>query len=429
MTNQPNDEKESVFLDPVEPRKKRDDAVKDDLTADDLRLQTETPHEHRDFIDTENSQTPPALLAPQPRRHCSGRPQKPKKKRTTKQKVLFVLLIVLLVIVGLLLVAVGTLVVLYHIGRAEMLPSDDVVLTAPQEVLQKPGVTVSDNGRLVTYNGKKYRFNTNRTNILCIGKDNKKTGEVSDIGEHGQADTIILLSIDTETGKMDALPISRDTITDVELYREDGSYHGMEKTQLCLSFAYGAEDAPSCENVVEAVTRLLYGIPVNTYFCIDLGAIPLLNDAVGGVTVNALSDFPNRHGELIKKGTTITLYGTDAEYYVRFRDTDLLDSNNDRMARQKQYLDAFFNTTMAATKKDLNVPLALFDKASANSTTTLNPSRITFLTTTLVNHNSTLGFHSIKGEIVEGDDGFAEFIVDETALYETILDIFYTQVV
>lgn len=428
MTNQPNDEKDELLLNPETPHHKRDEAH-GDLTAEDLRLQTELPHEHRDYIDTTDPEMPPSvLLAPQSRRHHkSGKPKKPKKQRTTKQKVLLALLIVLLVIVGLLLVAVGTLIVLYHIGRSEMLPTDDVVLTAPQEVLQKPGVAVTDNGRYVTYNGQKYEFNQNRTNILCIGKDKSKTGETSDIGEHGQADTLVLLSIDTETGDMDAIPISRDTITDIELYREDGSYHGMEKTQLCLSYAYGAEDIPSCENVTKAVTRLLYGVPINTYFCIDLAAIPLLNDSVGGVTVTALSDFRHADGSLIKKGTTITLQGTTATNYVRSRNTEQLDSNNARMERQKQYIGAFFETTMTATKNDLNVPLNLFNKVSNNCTTTLNPSRITFLTTTLVNHNSALEFHSIKGEVVEGDDGYAEFIVDETALYETILNVFYTK--
>ena len=36
--------------------------------------------------------------------------------------------------------------------------------------------------------------------------------------------------------------------------------------------------------------------------------------------------------------------------------------------------------------------------------------------------------HILQGETVEGED-FEEFYVDETALYELILDVFYEEVV
>lgn len=430
MTNQQNDEFDELILKPEIPHHRRDRDVPSDMTAEDLHLQTETPAQHRDYIDTSSPDTPSVLLEAESHRKSPKKPKNPKKQRTTKQKVLLVLLIIGLTLLGLLIAAATTVTILYFKGRSEMLPDENVVLTVPQSLVDDPSisVTVKDNGRYVTYNNKKYKFNENRTNILCIGKDQTESGVQTDVGLHGQADTLVLLSIDTKTGEIDAIPISRDTVTDVALYREDGSYHGIEKTQICLSYAYSADDVSSCENVVKSVNRLFYGVPINTYFCIDLGAIPLLNDSVGGVTVTALNDFKRVNGTPVKKGTTITLQGLDAERYVRHRNVMLLNSNSLRMERQKQYISAFFETTMAATKKDLNVPLDLLDKVTDNSTTTLNASRITFLTTTLVSNNSALEFHKINGEVVEGDDGYAEFITDEKALYELILKVFYTPV-
>ncbi len=438
MSNQPNDPKTETAADTHAPAAKpyESPAVHaEDLLPHDLKL-TPGPRQPRHIIENQTNTPPTLILEPKPRKiHHTPRTakkadkiEKTKQPLTTKQKVLRVLLIVALVLVAILLIATGTFFVMRHLGKNELLDTDDMVLSAPQQLLDDDAVKITDNGRTVVYNGETYVFNEDRANILCIGTDKETLGnENGVVGTGGQADAIFILSFDTKTGDLDALAIPRDTLADIDVYNTDGKFTGVEHTQICLSFAYGDGKESSCENTVKSVERLLYGIPVNTYFAIDLSAIEILNDAVGGVEVTLPADFKRDDGSIAKAGQTIVLQGTEAERFVRERDIEQLDSNLTRMERQKIFLSSFFKTALSATVKDPGVPLALLDQVPDNSVTNLNASRITYLASTLVAHHGPLEFASVKGEVVKGEDGYAEYIHDEVALYEQILSIFYNK--
>jgi len=392
-----------------------------DLSADDLQLTAEKyVHGVRGTIGQTEDAPPEILIAPS--RHRA----QPKKKKHTLRNIL---LIALACLVGMMGTAVITVVTLQDRGRAHLLPPKDVVVEIPETIQNDPTVEVKDKGRTVIYKDETYRFNESRTNILCIGVDKTSLDlENGVVGSGGQADTLVLLSIDTATGEMDALSISRDTMTDIDEYDEAGNFVGTNNTQLCLAYAYGDGREKSGETTARAVSRLLYNIPISTYFAVDLNSIATLNDAVGGVTVTLLSDFRTSDGITHAAGETVTLYGSDALWYVRMRDTEQLASNADRMARQEQYLTAFASKALTATKSDLQVPLNLFSAVSQDSVTNLTPSKITFLTTKLIRHAQMPSFSAVQGEIVKSeDDGYAEFHVDDTALYEQVLDIFYTK--
>lgn len=395
-----------------------------DLSPTDLKFTPEQgtrERRHRIVFNNKEAVEPTLLIAESDRSHRSHKSRRQKRVRR-------ILLAVLCVFLCLILVTVTTAVILLEQGRSELLASD-VELQIPDNIVQNPQIEILDNGRTITHNGETYIFNENRTNILCIGMDKQEMGlENNLVGTAGQADVLVLVSLDTVTGKMDALTISRDTMVDINLYAADGSFHGVERSQICLAYAYGDGYETSCENVVRSASRLLYGIPINTYVAVDLSVIPTLNDAVGGVNVTLLKDFKRTNGTVCAKGENITLRGEEAERYVRDRDTALLDSNNERMERQKQYVSSFFEAAMTATKNDLQVPLELYNAVSDDCVTTLSPQKISFLASTLVQHDSNLAFFNVKGDVVEGDDGYAEYIVDDDALYEQILQIFYTKV-
>lgn len=55
--------------------------------------------------------------------------------------------------------------------------------------------------------------------------------------------------------------------------------------QASLVFAYGNEKEKSCENTARSVLRLRYGMLIQSYAVLNMEAIILLNDAVGGVEV------------------------------------------------------------------------------------------------------------------------------------------------
>ncbi|MBQ3150008.1 MAG: LCP family protein [Clostridia bacterium] len=281
-----------------------------------------------------------------------------------------------------------------------------------------------DEGKTIVYNGKKYALNDNIVTIAGIGVDREGFGLVNDtVGTAGQADTIIIVALDLDSGKVSAVMIPRDTMVDVDLYSVSGTYVGVDRMQICLSYAYGDGKVTSCENVITSVERILYGIPVNLYGVLELQGIPALNDAVGGITVESLETF-----DKFTKGQRITLYGDDAVIYVRERNAAMLNSDALRRERQIQYLRSFIQKTASSALKNFGIITDLYNVASEYSFTNISLSKLTYLATTLLSKGITFDeIVSLRGELVDADP-YPEYIVDEEAVFETVLSIFYNPV-
>jgi LCP family protein required for cell wall assembly len=344
-------------------------------------------------------------------------PKKTRKKIRPVTVVLGLCAIILVAVVG----VMGSFIILNNQGETQLKQN-----RSPEVIAVPAGVKNDNDGKVILYNGEQYCYNEDNINILFMGIDTSidETSE-EDIGGNGQADTLILASLDSKTGKFSLVNISRDAMVDINLYDTAGEYRGTKEMQICLSYAYGDGKETSCENTLESVSRLLYGMPINAYVAIDYDAISLLNDAIGGVTVEALEDI-NSVG--IKAGETVTLSGEQAHAYVRSRDTSLLDSNNYRMERQKQYLNAFIQKAISEIKGDVTRSLDLYNAATGYMVTDLSTSEVTHLAS-LVVMNGVVGgdMRTVPGEVVEGEK-YAEFIPDDEALYELILDVFYNKV-
>lgn len=340
-------------------------------------------------------------------------------KRKAKKIVLILFLLILFAIIGFLAMKI--------IGQKSMLSHEtqDVIMLEPE----LEDVVVEDQGMSVTYNGEKYIYNENITSVLCMGVDKESLNEEElVVGSAGQADMLMLAVMDTESGKVTLWNISRDSMTEVDVYNVNGDYVKTEKMQACLAFAYGDGKHGSCENVVRAVSRLLYGMPIQSYAAIDLAAIEPLNDAIGGVEV-LIHEEDILHGRF-KPGERVLLMGEDVNFYVTSRRTEIpgepIDSNNNRMARQKQYMTNFIYKVMQKTKEDISTPLNLYNIVKKNDhiITNLDTSKITYLTTKVMKVNfSEDGFLTIPGEVRAGEH--AEYHVDDEALYQMILDTFY----
>lgn len=343
------------------------------------------------------------------------------------------LLIVLAWIIGALLTIGICLVIAFSVscscGMKTLTNYNDMNMTAP--VIDNASVQVGDSGKTVFYKGVTYSFNSDVTSILCIGVDKHELGtDGSDRGgTGGQADALYMIALDTDTGKTKIFAIPRDIVTDIGIYNASGEYLGTEKHQLCLSYAYGDGRETSCKNTVTAVSRLFYQLPINTYFAIDISAIDDLNDAVGGVTVT-LKDNYFYDTNFVRRyaGETITLYGANASKYVRVREVSDLESTTDRMSRQINYLEAFTSKALSMTKQDLSTPVTLYNIVQENSETNLTTSTITALATCLISNGVTdIEFIKVPGTLTS-DGTYAEYVVDEEAFYEMILDVYYTPV-
>lgn len=337
------------------------------------------------------------------------------KKKRTRKVVLWVFLSVLIIIVALLVSAAVAIGVMYNKGKVSM-SNEEIKVTAPD------GVEIIDDGAEVHYNGKKYNFNKNLITMLVMGVDKENIYDIGEEGYNGQADALFLLVADTETGEVDLISISRDSMVNVDVYTPDGTYITNRRMQLCLAYAYGKDEQASAANVMKSLSELMYGIPINSYFTMDVAAIRILVNEVGGVTVPEYSSDNTK-----PTGRQITLWGEDAEKYIRARDVNVLDSNLSRMERQKAFISAFASKVVALTKQDIRTPLNLYNSLDGYIYTDIGADRVTYLASNFMGGVSNMDTYNIAGSVVKGES-FAEYEVDMAALYELVLEVFYEEV-
>jgi anionic cell wall polymer biosynthesis LytR-Cps2A-Psr (LCP) family protein len=220
---------------------------------------------------------------------------------------------------------------------------------------------------------------------------------------------------------MSIIAINRNTMTDIDVYDEEGNFRGTFVLQICLQHAYGDGMRVSCIRSVDAVSRLFYDIPISGYVALNLDGIPILNDSIGGVTLEILEDIDSAN---LKTGETVTLSGNQAYSYLRYRDTDEFGSANLRLERQMEYIGAFFKQAKSKVSSSGEV-LDIYDSLQDYMVTSLDFSK---LANELLEYGlDDSDIYSIKGETTQPGE-FEEFHIDEDALYEMILDIFYNEV-
>ena len=283
----------------------------------------------------------------------------------------------------------------------------------------------------IRYNGKTYQYKDNLMNILCLGIDSRDgIAKEKTPGKAGQADCVILAVLDDEAKTIQLINISRDSMVPVHVYATDGSYVEDRTEQLALQYAYGNGRDWSCQLMEQAVSDLFYGLPIHGYCALSMNSIASLNDTVGGVTVTVPEELAELKPKLFTAGETITLKGNRANEFVRARAVNSPDvaSNNKRIARQKAYAVAFVNQLKQGMKEDMTLPVKLYQTAEKQMVTSLSLDQAVYLCTEYMNCSfDTDNIYTIDGAVTMGEK-YAEFNVDDDALYQMILDIFYEEV-
>lgn len=278
----------------------------------------------------------------------------------------------------------------------------------------------------VRYGGVHYRYNEDILTFLFMGIDKLEEIKPVENGmDGGQSDVIFLLVMNPHSKEISMISIPRDTMTDIDGYDENGYFVATIKAQLALQHGYGDGAELSCERTKRAVARLFYELPIHGYCAVNMGAVPLLNDAVGGVEVAAPEDVIYTD---IKEGDRVLLEGEDAYNYLHNRDTTVPWSASGRLERQKQYLTAYAAAAMEAMKRDITLPVTLYNTLSKYMVTDISLDEVSYLAVQAMGyHFDENSMYSLEGENVRGEQ-YEEFHVDEAALYELILRIFYEEV-
>lgn len=369
-----------------------------------------------------------------------------KKKKPGRYEKLLSVCKVLAVIVCILLVAViGTLSVLRFRGKQQLQESSVGSVAEMQMDRQEEPVAGSEVGNplettaeetdreekegRVYYQGKAYDFNRDILTFLVMGIDQRseKVQEYTEGFDGGSADAIFLLVLNPHSKKMQIVAIDRNTMTDVDIYDYYGNYEETIETQLCVQHGFGDGTVKSAGYMEKAVSNLLYGLPINGYCAINMSAIPQINDAVGGVEVTVLDDI-TKMDKTLKKGEKVHLMGKSAFWYVKYRDTNVFGSAAGRLERQKQYLTAYVGQAKKAFKQNPSLPLTLFQTLREYMTTDLNAEKVTYLATMAAGFDfGGTDIRKVPGETVMGEE-YEEFYVDEDAMYELMLDVFYEEV-
>ncbi len=324
-------------------------------------------------------------------------------------------LIILAILLAIVVVLVSTFFILTYIGKLQFHKDDTHI--------SNQSVQIEDD-TTITYKNKKYKLNKNIVSVLIIGVDRENINQNLGTGKNGQADVIFVATVDTKTKKACIIPISRETMVDINLYTANNSYAGNKKEPICLSYAYGSSPKESSKNVLTSVRRLLYGINISRYVAIELDGVAYLSNMVDGIQIMCSEDMTYQ-GNVYKKGEKLNLKGDLAIRYIQFRGDDL-EANTRRMQRQKEFLSALINKTGNAVIDDFTKLPKFYKNLSPYFSSNVSLAQITYLAQECLslNFGDKLEYKTIDGVLTQGEK-WVEFTPNEDSLLQTVIDTFY----
>ena len=290
-------------------------------------------------------------------------------------------------------------------------------------------VDVGAGYRYVEYNGKKYQYNNRVTTLLYAGLDSfDELKQTATYGDKARADSIMLIVLDEASKKMSVVAINRDTMTDVHRFSRNGGDLGTYVTHLGYAYANGDGGTASCENLKEAVSNLIGGLPISGYIVSNQTSISMINDLVGGVTVTVPNDDLAAEYPELTSGSVVTLDDSNVRAFVQQRDTAVDFSTEGRIERQKSFVTSFMDEFGTLVAEDASGVWNKLEDFGNYLQTDITKNK--YLSLADAFHNTSLTSDSYY--ILEGEDSLGElhdeFYYDADALQELIIKLFYREV-
>lgn len=352
------------------------------------------------------------------------------KKTVVEKKKFGIGALTVITIITVILLAAGIVAVMRMAGKASL----SVTVTG-SEIMELGEKADELKENEILYKGGDYVLNEDLVTVLVMGIDKETVTQVG--GQSwtedeesgyagGQADALFLLLINPHDKNVYVIAINRNSMAEVDVFDEEGNYQGIFTKQIALQHGYGDGKEESCLRQVKAVSRMFHGIPIHAYAAISMDAIPELNDLVGGITVEVLDDiiYPEYDMDL-HQGETVTLFGEKAYWYVRLRNENIFNSNELRLQRQKQYMTTFAAEAKKQAMSDIRVAINLYQTVHKYMVTDIDLNEFTYMATEYMGYDFNIeNMYSLQGEAVQGNN-FEEFYVDDEALQELIIELFY----
>ena len=203
---------------------------------------------------------------------------------------------------------------------------------------------VSQNGREYLYNwahnGMTPMSRSDVINILLIGLDSR-TG----LSYGGRSDTIILVSLNKTTNKINMTSFFRDTYCNID--------HNGNQIYNKINSSYAKGGANCLINTLENNFK----INIDYYVTVDFASFEDIIDALGGLRVKVQkyeADYMNRtHNLNVSYGESVLLDGEEALIFSRIRKCDP-DSDVSRTRRQRMVITSLINSIKGASYFELN---------------------------------------------------------------------------
>lgn len=295
--------------------------------------------------------------------------------------------------------------------------------TDSMRITQNEGHEQKEDTSGILWKGKRYLYKADVSNYLFLGIDKQEMADVR-VGSAaaGQSDALFLISYDRKGHTLTKITIPRDTMTSIEAFDAEGESLGQTRDHISLAYGYGDGKHKSCELSKQAVSNLLYGIPIYGYCAISLDSLPQIAESVGGLDVTIPNDSLEEVDDSYKKGSTIHLNQENTEFFVRYRNTDISQSAMARLERQEAFLQAFREKAEAAYQQQPGFITDLYSDLKSHMVTDMSADQFA----DLMDSDSNERAWTVPGEGTAGEY-YDEYLVDDEALYEKIIETFYEE--
>lgn len=275
--------------------------------------------------------------------------------------------------------------------------------------------------KTITRDGIKYFPRKDITVLMLLGINREGKVQATQFNQGGAVDMVTLVIFDEQKEEYAILPLNRDMMVDMPALNEYGREVDTYYSQLAYAHTYGDGMEVSCENVRKTVSNLLYGAQIDYYLAMSMDTIGILNDAVGGVTVEVKDDFSAVADDL--PVGQVTLSGEQAVTFVQSRWGVGDQLNLSRMERQEAYMENFVERLGQALDEQTGFVENTYGQIADYIVTDCSVQILSRLEKDYGDY--TMGStRSIRGENVLGEQ-FYEFYPDEQALDALILELFY----
>ena len=284
------------------------------------------------------------------------------------------------------------------------------------------GNTAEEEQKLLVLDEKGYVYTDDIKTYLLIGTDATGTDK-PESGNGEMADFLMLFVVNKTDKSYGFIQINRDTMMDVPILDENGTETGTYPEQICISHWYGNNAEERNKNTVNAVSKLLGFMDIDGYYCINMKDVGALNDAIGGVQIKFDEDL-TAVDPAFTEGADVLLNAEQAEAYVRARMSVGEGTNEERMARQLNYMHAAYNRVINQLREEPDYINTLYSELEDKIQTDQNSGNLGDFAN-YISKGESKGFLKFEGETKVNDtqgDGVdhAEFYISEGSIVSTL---------